>query len=120
MYQGKLVKLRAFDNSDLMYALSIQNDFQVMRTASSGILYPSTVEDQARFMSNQTSYTAGEYQFAIEKGWITDASSANAEYLSFPGKTAGVKLPSCWTAMPLARVLARTLYPFFANLPLTK
>lgn len=67
MYQGKLVKLRAFDNSDLMYALSIQNDYQVMRTASSGILYPSTVEDQARFMSNQTSYTGGDYQFAIER-----------------------------------------------------
>ena len=67
MYQGKLVKLRAFDNSDLMYALTIQNDYQVMRTASSGILYPSTVEDQARFMSNQTSYTAGDYQFAIER-----------------------------------------------------
>ena len=67
MYQGKLVKLRAFDNSDLMYALAIQNDYQVMRTASSGILYPSTVEDQARFMGNQTSYSGGEYQFAIER-----------------------------------------------------
>lgn len=67
MYQGKLVKLRAFDNSDLMYALSINNDYQVMRTASSGILFPTTVEDQARFMSNQTSYSGGEYQFAIEQ-----------------------------------------------------
>lgn len=67
MYQGKLVRLRAFDNSDLMYALSINNDYDVMRTASAGILYPTTVEDQARFMSNQTSYTAGDYQFAIER-----------------------------------------------------
>ena len=67
MYQGKLVRLRAFDNSDLMYALSINNDYDVMRTASAGILYPTTVEDQARFMANQTSYTAGDYQFAIER-----------------------------------------------------
>lgn len=67
MYQGRLVKLRAFDNSDLMYALSINNDYQVMRSASAGILFPSTVEDQARFMGNQTSYSGGEYQFAIER-----------------------------------------------------
>lgn len=67
MYQGNLVRLRAFDNSDLMYALSINNDYDVMRTASAGILYPTTVEDQARMMSNQTSYTAGDYQFAIEQ-----------------------------------------------------
>lgn len=67
MYQGKLVRLRAFDNSDLMYALSISNDYDVMRTASAGILYPTTVEDQARFMSNQTSYSAGDYQFAVER-----------------------------------------------------
>lgn len=67
MYVGKLIKLRAFDNSDLMYALSINNDYQVMRSASSGILYPTTVEDEARFMANQTSYSAGDYQFAIER-----------------------------------------------------
>ncbi|MBQ4640199.1 MAG: GNAT family N-acetyltransferase [Clostridia bacterium] len=67
MYQGKLVRLRAFDNSDLMYTLSINNDYDVMRTASAGILYPTTVEDQARFMSNQTSYSAGDYQFAVER-----------------------------------------------------
>lgn len=67
MYQGNLVKLRAFDNSDLMYALQINNEYAVMRSASSGILFPSTVEDQARFMSSQTSYSSGEYQFAIER-----------------------------------------------------
>lgn len=66
MYEGKLVRLRAFDNGDLLPALSISNDYQVMRSASGGILYPSTVDDQARALSNQTSYTAGEYQFAIE------------------------------------------------------
>ncbi|MBR3906031.1 MAG: GNAT family N-acetyltransferase [Clostridia bacterium] len=67
MYQGKLVRLRAFDNSDLMYALSMNNDYNVMRTASSAILYPTTVEDQARFIANQTSYSSGDYQFAIER-----------------------------------------------------
>lgn len=66
MYEGKLVRLRAFDNSDLMKCLGYSNDYQVMRGASGGILYPSTVDDEARAMSGQTSYTAGEYQFAVE------------------------------------------------------
>lgn len=66
MYEGKLVRLRAFDNSDLMQSLQFSNDYAVMRGASGGILYPSTVDDEARAMGNNTSYTAGEYQFAIE------------------------------------------------------
>lgn len=66
MYEGKLVRLRAFDNSDLMQSLAYSNDYAVMRGASGGILYPSTVDDEARAMSANTSYTAGEYQFAIE------------------------------------------------------
>ena len=66
MYEGKLVRLRAFDNSDLMKLLSYANDYEVMRGASGAILYPSTVDDEARAMSQSTSYTAGEYQFAIE------------------------------------------------------
>ena len=66
MYEGKLVRLRALDNSDLMYLLQFSNDYQVMRGASGGILYPSTVDDEARAMGNNTSYTSGEYQFAIE------------------------------------------------------
>ena len=66
MYEGKLVRLRAFDNSDLMQCLDYSNDYEVMRGASGGILYPSTVDDEARTMGNNTSYTSGEYQFAIE------------------------------------------------------
>lgn len=66
MYEGTLVRLRAFDNGDLVPALKISNDYAVMRSASGGILYPTTVDDQARAMNQQTSYTSGEYQFAIE------------------------------------------------------
>ena len=66
MYEGKLVRLRAFDNSDLMKCLDYANDYQVMRGASGAILYPSTVDDEARAMGQNTSYTSGEYQFAIE------------------------------------------------------
>ena len=50
MYEGKLVRLRAFDNSDLMKCLQYSNDYSVMRGASGAILYPSTVDDEARAM----------------------------------------------------------------------
>ena len=50
MYEGRLVRLRAFDNSDLMQCLSYSNDYEVMRGASGAILYPSTVDDEARSM----------------------------------------------------------------------
>lgn len=66
MYEGKLVRLRAFDNADLMHLVDYSNDYQVMRGASGSILYPSTVDDEARMMGNNTSYTSGEYQFAVE------------------------------------------------------
>jgi len=66
MYEGRLVRLRAFDNGDLMKCLSYSNNYEIMRGASGAILYPSTVDDEARAMSANTSYTAGEYQFAVE------------------------------------------------------
>lgn len=66
MYEGKLVRLRAFDNGDLIPSLNFSNDYAIMRGATGGILYPSTADDEARAIGNQTSYTAGEYQFAIE------------------------------------------------------
>ena len=71
MYEGKLVRLRAFDNGDLMKCLAYANDYEVMRGASGAVLYPSTVDDEAREMSKNTSYTSGEYQFAIET--LTDS-----------------------------------------------
>jgi len=66
MYEGRLVRLRAFDNSDLMKCLEYSNDYEVMRCASGAILFPSTVDDEARSMNQNTSYSAGEYQFALE------------------------------------------------------
>ena len=66
MYEGKFTRLRAFDNSDLMRCLQWSNDYGIMRGASGAILYPSTVDDEARAMGQNTSYTAGEYQFAVE------------------------------------------------------
>ena len=66
MYEGSLVRLRALENSDLIPLTDFSNDYAVMRGASGAILYPSTAEDTGRDMSRSTSYTSGEYQFAIE------------------------------------------------------
>ena len=66
MYEGQLTRLRAMDNGDLMKLMDYSNDYQVMRSASGGILYPSTMDDAARAMQQNTSFTSGEYQFAIE------------------------------------------------------
>ena len=33
MYEGRLVRLRAFDNSDLMHLMTYANDYEVMRGA---------------------------------------------------------------------------------------
>ena len=60
MYEGRLVRLRAFDNSDLMHLMTYANDYEVMRGASGAILYPSTVDDTARDMGKNTSFTSGE------------------------------------------------------------
>ena len=66
MYEGKLVRLRAFDNDDFNLALRYNNDYEIMRGVRAGLIYPVTTEDEARDIGNQTSYTSGEYQFAIE------------------------------------------------------
>lgn len=54
------------ENSDLIKLQDYRNDFSVMRSASGGILYPFTADDQARAMSANSGYSAGEYQFALE------------------------------------------------------
>lgn len=66
MYQGEKVILRALDNSDLMRSLDFSNDYDTMRGATSGLLLPSTVDDEARLFSAQSRQNRGEYQFAVE------------------------------------------------------
>ena len=66
MYQGDKVKLRAFESGDLERNWEYVNDYQTLRTMGSGMLFPSSRTDEARWLDQQTSYTRGEYQFAIE------------------------------------------------------
>lgn len=66
MYQGKLVRLRAFEKDDVEAHWGFMNDYETVRGMSSGILYPSSREDEARYLDQQSSFTKGEYQFAME------------------------------------------------------
>jgi RimJ/RimL family protein N-acetyltransferase len=66
MYQGKLVRLRAFERADVEMHWAFMNDYDTVRSMSSGMLYPTSREDEARYLEQQTGYTRGEYQFAME------------------------------------------------------
>ena len=61
MYRGEKVILRALDNSDLMRSLDFSNDYDTMRGATSGLLLPSTVDDEARLFS--TRVAVGEVNY---------------------------------------------------------
>ncbi len=68
MYEGKLVRLRAFEAGDLDANHAFVNDYETLRGMMSGIPFPSSVADEQQWLSQQSSYTRGEYQFAIENG----------------------------------------------------
>lgn len=66
MYEGALVRLRAFESSDLDANHAFVNDYSTLRGMISGIPLPASYEDERQWLSQQSSYTRGEYQFAIE------------------------------------------------------
>ena len=66
MYEGKLVRLRALEQEDILRTHDFVNDYPTMRGVTSGMLYPSSFEDENRWAQGQSSYTHGEYQFAVE------------------------------------------------------
>ena len=66
MYEGKLVRLRAFEPEDLQAEHMFVNDYETARGMRNGILFPSSLEDDRQWLSGQSSYTRGEYQFAID------------------------------------------------------
>lgn len=66
MYKGKLINLRALEREDVARSHAFVNDYETVRGLLSGMPYPSSFEDEARWAEGQSSYTRGEYQFAIE------------------------------------------------------
>ena len=66
MFQGSLVRLRAFESDDLNANHTFVNDYDTLRSMLSGIPFPASLSDEQQWLSHQTSYTRGEYQFAVE------------------------------------------------------
>lgn len=66
MIDGNLVRLRAFEASDLDAEHAFVNDLSTLQQMMSGIPFPASYADEQQWLSQQTSYTRGEYQFAIE------------------------------------------------------
>ena len=68
MYEGRLVRLRAFERDDVDANHAFVNDYETVRGMLSGIPFPSSMQDEYRWLEQQTSYSRGEYQFAVEDG----------------------------------------------------
>ena len=66
MYEGRLVRLRAFERGDVDANHAFVNDYATLRGMLSGIPFPASMEDEYRWLEQQTSYSRGEYQFAVE------------------------------------------------------
>lgn len=66
MFEGDLVRLRAFERDDVDANHAFVNDYQTLRGMISGIPFPASMEDEQRWMEQQSSYSRGEYQFAVE------------------------------------------------------
>ncbi len=68
MYEGKLVRLRAFEAEDLDAEHAFVNDYDTLKGMMSGIPLPASMSDERQWIDRQSSYTFGEYQFAVENG----------------------------------------------------
>lgn len=66
MYKGKLIRLRAFESGDLDANHAFMNDYATLRGMISGIPFPSSYQDEQQWLQQQTGFTRGEFQFAIE------------------------------------------------------
>ena len=68
MYEGRLVRLRAFERDDVDANHAFVNDYETVRGMLSGIAFPSSMQDEYSWLEQKTSYSRGEYQFAVEDG----------------------------------------------------
>ena len=66
MYEGRLIRLRAFERRDVDANHAFITDYATVRGMLSGIPFPASMEDEYRWLEQQTSYSRGEYQFAVE------------------------------------------------------
>lgn len=65
MYEGKLVRLRAYTKEDIPQALKYLNSYEVTKNLSPGIPYPFTLEDEEKWYASNSALN-DTYSFAIE------------------------------------------------------
>ena len=65
MYEGKLVRLRAYKKEDIEVVLKYINDEEVKRNLIPGIPFPYTLEDEEKWYESNTALK-DTYNFAIE------------------------------------------------------
>ena len=66
MLEGQRIRLRAFEAGDLDAEHAFVNDYETLLDMMGGIPFPSSMGDEQQWIAQQTSYTRGEYQFAVE------------------------------------------------------
>ena len=88
MIEGKRIRLRAFEGTDATANHEFVNDPETLRGMMSGIPFPSSYADEQQWLSQQSSYTRGEYQSMATSLRGAAASSA------WTGRTAWQSSPS--------------------------
>lgn len=65
MYEGKLVRLRAYRKEDVPFAQEWINDPEMKTNLAPGVPYPVTLEDEEKWVASLSS-NKDDYSFAIE------------------------------------------------------
>lgn len=66
MFEGKIVRLRAYTREDLPLALAFVNDFEVSEGLQPGFLFPLRKEDEDKWYESLNPHSKESYSFAIE------------------------------------------------------
>lgn len=67
MFEGKLVRLRAYRKEDIEKALEFANDPEVKKYLVPGIPFPWRKEDEEKWYQSLNPFSTDSYSFAIEK-----------------------------------------------------
>ncbi|KLO21664.1 acetyltransferase [Marinitoga sp. 1197] len=67
MYEGKLIRLRAYSKDDIANILEYINDFDVKKYLMPGIPLPFRYEDELKWYEKLNPMKADNYSFAIER-----------------------------------------------------
>lgn len=66
MYNGKLIRLRAYRENDIQRAFEFMNDYEVIRNTAPGAIRAITLEEEREFIMSARIKSDLGYDFAIE------------------------------------------------------